>query len=325
MSIDKAPPAVLASLPIARSVASRGARIQLYDCNATGAQKWTVSNGAPVNHGSGAFLDATGQLPADGTRLQIWNCTNAANQIEATPGGFVAVPSGQHLDDPLKKDVAMRLVSAAENSSLDWRSQFAYVEDIGDGRGYTAGIVGFCSGTGDLLELVEAYAAAQPSNVLARYLPALRSANGTASHEGLDPDFPADWRTAAADPVFQLAQETERDRVYFTPAVRDGKADGVRALGQFAYYDAAVMHGYEGMLTIRDRALRRVLPPIAGGDECAWLGAFLDERVAEMKTEQAHSDTSRVDTAQRVFLADGNVDLNPPLAFTVYGEVFRIG
>ena len=284
-----------------------------------------MSNGAPVNHGPGTCLDDAGRRSADGTRLLIWTCTNAASQIEATPGGFAAVPAGQDLDDPLKKDVAMRLVSAAENSSLDWRSQFAYVEDIGDGRGYTAGIVGFCSGTGDMLELVEAYAVAKPSNVLAKYLPALRAANGTASRAGLDPGFAGDWRIAAADPVFQLAQETERDRVYFAPAVRDGKADGVRALGQFAYYDAAVMHGHAGMRTIRGRALRRALPPARGGDECAWLGAFLDERVAEMKTEVAHSDTSRVDTAQRVFLADGNVDLNPPLAFAVYGEPFRIG
>ena len=57
----------------------------------------------------------------------------------------------------------------------------------------------------------------------------------------------------------------------------------------------------------------------------AWLHAFLDARVAEMKTEEAHSDTTRVDTAQRVFLNNGNLDLNTPLVFAVYGEQFRIG
>jgi len=65
------------------------------------------------------------------------------------------------------QDVAMQIVSAAENSSLDWRAQLRYLEDIHDGRGYTAGIIGFCSGTGDMLELVEAYTAAKPGNVLA--------------------------------------------------------------------------------------------------------------------------------------------------------------
>ncbi|WIM99607.1 chitosanase [Actinoplanes oblitus] len=233
--------------------------------------------------------------------------------------------TAKNLDDPVKKDIAMQIVSAAENSSLNWRAQFAYIEDIDDGRGYTAGIIGFCSGTGDMLELVESYTATKPSNVLAKYLPALRRVNGTDSHSGLDPNFTRDWRKAATDPVFQAAQEAERDRVYFNPSVRDGKADGVRALGQFAYYDAAVMHGYEGMRAIRNRALRKAKPPAQGGDERTWLNAFLNERVAEMKKEEAHSDTSRVDTAQRVFLNKGNFDLNTPLDFKVYGDPFHIG
>ena len=176
-----------------------------------------------------------------------------------------------------------------------------------------------------MLEHVEAYTADRPGNVLAEYLPALRAVDGTESHAGLDPDYPRDWRTAAADPAFQAAQEKERDRVYFNPSVRDGRNDGVRALGQFAYYDAAVMHGYEGMRAIRGRALQKAKPPAQGGDERAWLTAFLDERVTEMRKEEAHSDTTRVDTAQRRFLDSGNFDLATPLSFAVYGEAFRIG
>ncbi len=135
------------------------------------------------------------------------------------------------LFDPHKKDIAMQLVSSAENSSLDWRAQYAYIEDIGDGRGYTAGIIGFCSGTGDMLELVELYTSRVPGNVLAKYLPALRNVNGTDSHAGLDPAFAADWRTAARDAAFQRAQNDERDRVYFNPSVNQAKADGLHALG----------------------------------------------------------------------------------------------
>jgi len=318
-------------MDVADGSTTNGAKIQLYDCNATGAQKWTVSNGALVNSGSGKCLDVTGKSSANGTRLQIWTCTNASNQTWSVSGGTTptnpatSAPSGKNLDDPAKKEVAMEIVSAAENSSLDWRAQFAYIEDIGDGRGYTAGIIGFCSGTGDMLELVQAYTNTKPSNVLAKYLPALRNVNGTDSHTGLDPNFTKDWKTAAADPVFQAAQEAERDRVYFNPSVADGKADGVRALGQFAYYDASVMHGYDGMRAIRSRALAKAKPPAQGGDEKTWLNAFLDERVVEMKKEEAHSDTSRVDTAQRVFLNNGNFDLNTPLDFKVYGDPYHIG
>ena len=310
---------------------TNGAKIQLYDCNATGAQKWTVNNGALVNAGSGKCLDVTDKSTANGARLQIWTCGNSANQTWTMPGGSTptspptSAPSGKNLDDPAKKDVAMQIVSAAENSSLDWRAQFSYIEDIGDGRGYTAGIIGFCSGTGDMLELVEAYTNTKPSNVLAKYLPALRNVNGTDSHNGLDPNFTRDWKTAAADSVFKAAQEAERDRVYFNPSVRDGKSDGVRALGQFAYYDASVVHGYEGMRSIRSRALAKAKPPAQGGDERTWLNAFMDERVVEMKKEEAHSDVSRIDTAQRVFLNNGNFDLNTPLDFKVYGDSYHIG
>ncbi|MFD0056530.1 chitosanase [Streptomyces sp. NPDC127168] len=257
-------------------------------------------------------------------------CASLATVPLLTPSRATAASvRAAGLDDPAKKEIAMQLVSSAENSSLDWKAQYQYIEDIGDGRGYTAGIIGFCSGTGDMLDLVELYSDRSPGNVLARYLPALRQVDGSDSHEGLDPGYPDDWRRAAGDPAFRGAQDDERDRVYFDPAVRQGKADGLRALGQFAYYDAIVMHGGGGdplsFGSIRERALGRARPPAQGGDEVAYLHAFLDERVWAMRQEEAHSDTSRVDTAQRVFLDQGNLDLDPPLDWQVYGDSYHIG
>ncbi|WP_222598209.1 chitosanase [Lentzea tibetensis] len=237
--------------------------------------------------------------------------------------------SAADLAEPRKKDIAMQIVSSAENSTLDWRGQFGYIEDIKDGRGYTAGIIGFCSGTGDMLELVELYQRRKPvANVLEKYLPALRKVNGTSSHAGLDPTFTTDWKTAAKDWIFQNSQESERDRVYFNPAVTAAKLDGLRALGQFAYYDTFVVHGNGDDRTsfnaIRSRALAKAKPPTQGGDETTWLNAYLDARVWAMKQEPAHADTSRIDTAQRVFLKNGNLDLNTPLRWKVYGESYEI-
>ncbi|MFC9294701.1 chitosanase [Streptomyces sp. NPDC057011] len=233
------------------------------------------------------------------------------------------------LDDPAKKEIAMQIVSSAENSSLDWKAQYKYIEDIDDGRGYTAGIIGFCSGTGDMLDLVEYYTQVKPGNVLAKYLPALRKVDGTDSHAGLDPNFTKDWAKAAQDGEFRKAQDHERDRVYFNPAVKQGKSDGVGTLGQFIYYDAIVMHGdgtdSTSFRNIRKRALSKAKPPSQGGNETTWLNAFLDARVWAMKQEEAHSDTSRVDTAQRVFLKKGNLDLHTPLDWKVYGDSFHIG
>ncbi|MDW6058766.1 chitosanase [Streptomyces sp. FXJ1.4098] len=234
----------------------------------------------------------------------------------------------KNLDDPAKKEIAMKLVSSAENSSLDWRAQFKYIEDIDDGRGYTAGIIGFCSGTGDMLELVEYYTQVKPGNVLAKYLPALREVDGSDSHDGLDPNFTKDWKKAAEDKAFQDAQEHERDRVYFNPSVNQGKADGIGTLGQFIYYDAIVMHGpgdskysFGG---IRKTAMSKAKTPAQGGDEKTYLNAFLDARKKAMQSEEAHSDTSRVDTEQRKFLNEGNLGLEPPLKWKVYGDPFEI-
>ncbi|MCC0094887.1 chitosanase [Streptomyces flavotricini] len=251
----------------------------------------------------------------------------ASAPASASPAAVPAKAVG--LDDPAKKDIAMQIVSSAENSSLDWKAQYKYIEDIDDGRGYTAGIIGFCSGTGDMLDLVEYYTDVKPGNVLAKYLPALRKVDGTDSHSGLDPNFTKDWAKAAQDTEFKKAQDHERDRVYFNPAVNQGKSDGVGTLGQFMYYDAIVMHGNGGDSTsfrnIRKRALSKAKPPAQGGNETTWLNAFLDARVWAMKQEEAHSDTSRVDTAQRVFLKKGNLNLNTPLDWKVYGDSFHIG
>ncbi|MBT0772577.1 chitosanase [Kineosporia sp. J2-2] len=252
--------------------------------------------------------------------------TTSVGSAQATPSNRPATVTSQaaaaDLDSPQKKEIAMQLVSSAENSSLDWRAQYGYIEDIDDGRGYTGGIIGFTSGTHDMLELVEAYTDDHPDNGLAGYLPALRAVDGTDSHQGLGTAFEQAWKAEAEVTAFQQAQDSERDRVYFDPAVQQARADGLRALGQFIYYDAIVMHGpgeddvsFGG---IRRTALEQAAPPSEGGDETAYLNAFLDARKAAMLTEEAHSETGRVDTEQRKFLREGNLDLDPPLRWTVY-------
>jgi hypothetical protein len=233
-------------------------------------------------------------------------------------------PARNDLADPAKKEVAMQLLSSAENSSLDWRAQYAYIQDIGDGRGYTAGIVGFCSGTGDMLHLVERYQKLAPGNRLSKYLPALRDVNGGDSHDGLDPGFTGDWKAAAGDRLFQQAQDAERDAMYFNPALTAAHQDGLRPLGQFAYFDATVMHGADGLARLRRQAAAVARPPAQGGDEVAYLSAFLDARVTLMKSEEAHHNTTRVDTEQRVFLDQRNLDLTLPLSWKVYSTPFSI-
>ncbi|MET9495294.1 chitosanase [Streptomyces sp. NPDC006552] len=257
-----------------------------------------------------------------------WLATAAVACRSSEPAP-AAGAGGAGLAAPDKKELAQELVSSAENSTLDWRGQYGYVEDIGDGQGYTAGIIGFCTGTHDLLTLVEHYTKAHPDNGLARYLPALREVDGTDSHAGLDPGFPAAWKAEAKVAAFRAAQDEERDRTYFDPAVRRAERDGLGTLGQFIYYDAMVMHGPgtgpDGFYGLRTRAMKEADTPAEGGDETAYLDIFLDGRRALMKSQRAHRDTSRLDTAQRRFLYDGNLSLRTPLTWRVYGETYRVG
>ncbi|MET9104194.1 MULTISPECIES: chitosanase [Streptomyces] len=250
-----------------------------------------------------------------------------AEQERAADDKLIAsLPPG--LAAPAKKTLAQQLVSSAENSTLDWRDTFGRIEDLGDGQGYTAGVIGFCTGTNDLLTLVERYTADHPDNGLARYLPALRAVDGTDSHEGLDPGFTAAWRAEAEQPAFRRAQLAERDRAYFEPAVRLAKLDGLGTLGQFVYFDAMVFHGpgidADGFYVLRERALHKADSPARGGSETTYLDAFLDVRRAAMREKNPGTDTSRVDTAQRRFLDDGNLDLSTPLRWQMYGETYRV-
>jgi chitosanase len=238
-------------------------------------------------------------------------------------------PQASDLYDPAKKEIAMQLVSSAENSSTDWRAQYAYIEDIGDNRGYTAGIIGFTSGTGDMLKVVQYYILLRPdNNVLAKYVPALQKVVGTPLHDGLDPTFVVDWKTAANDPLFHQAQDHIRDEMYFDPAVTKAKSDGLGPLGQFIYFDAIVMHGPgngpNSFSGIRAAALTNARPPSQGGDEVVYLKAFLDARKASMLTDPDRFDTSRIDTEQRLFLEQGNLGLNLPLNWQTYGDHFSI-
>ncbi|WP_327122182.1 chitosanase [Streptomyces sp. NBC_01341] len=244
----------------------------------------------------------------------------SAERIASLPPGLAA---------PAMKETASRLVSSAEASTLDWRSRYGAIDDIGDGTGYTAGIIGFCSGTNDMLQLVESYTEGHPDNPLARFLPALREVDGSDSHEGLDPGFTDAWREAADDPAFRKAQDRTRDRLYFEPAVRLAKLDGLGTLGQFVYYDAMVLHGpgvgADGFYGIRDAAMASADTVAEGGDEKAYLNAFLDESRSAIKARKVQRDTTRIDTAQRVFLREGNLGLEKPLVWQVYGETFRMG
>jgi len=249
-----------------------------------------------------------------------------------------ALPDGRSgsagLTDPQTKLRAARIVSTFENSTTD--IQYGYAEDIADGRGITAGMAGFTSGTGDLQEVVGRYAQQRPASALADYLPALKRVNGSDSTVGLD-GFPQVWKqTSETDPLLNQIQDQVADELYFQPAMKRARQLGVgSALGQLIVWDTIVQHGEgdpkedpDGLPAIANEVVAEY--GTVAGNEAAWLADFLRVRrghllnPADPSTRDAWRDSvSRVDALQSI-LDTGNLDLRPPLAWDVYGDHFAL-
>ncbi|WP_405764517.1 ricin-type beta-trefoil lectin domain protein [Streptomyces sp. NBC_00080] len=64
---------------IAGAATANGTAVQLYDCNGSAAQQWTVSEDGTIR-ALGKCLDVTSGGTADGTRTQLWDCNGSAAQ-----------------------------------------------------------------------------------------------------------------------------------------------------------------------------------------------------------------------------------------------------
>jgi hypothetical protein len=76
-----------------------GTKIQLFTCNNTAAQTWTVTAGSTVK-ALGKCLDVAGGATANGTKVQLWTCNGSAAQTWAADAdGSLRNPrSGRCLD-----------------------------------------------------------------------------------------------------------------------------------------------------------------------------------------------------------------------------------
>ncbi|MBY8876286.1 RICIN domain-containing protein [Actinacidiphila acidipaludis] len=67
-------------LDVVGNATANGSPVDLWTCHGGGNQQWTVSNGTLVNPASGRCLDVPGFNTANGTALEIWDCNGGANQ-----------------------------------------------------------------------------------------------------------------------------------------------------------------------------------------------------------------------------------------------------
>jgi hypothetical protein len=77
---------------------ANGAAVQLYDCNGTGAQTWTVASDGSLQ-ALGKCMDATGAGTANGTKIQLYDCNGTGAQKWHKSGStLVNDNSGRCLD-----------------------------------------------------------------------------------------------------------------------------------------------------------------------------------------------------------------------------------
>jgi len=84
---------------IASAATANGTAIQLYDCNGTAAQTWTVASDGSIK-GLGKCLDVTAAGTANGTTIQLYDCngTGAQQWAKGTNNTLVNPASGRCLD-----------------------------------------------------------------------------------------------------------------------------------------------------------------------------------------------------------------------------------
>ncbi|KAJ2061127.1 hypothetical protein GGI17_003307 [Coemansia sp. S146] len=199
------------------------------------------------------------------------------------------------------KMLALQVTNVYENG--DTVFHYDYCEDLKDGRGFTAGIAGFCTGTGDALELVNAYHKltggkddmSQFDATMTKY-----AASNSDSTTGLS-NYCAVWKKLGnGDAKFRQAQDTIRDQMYFAPAMAQAKILGLKTtIAQAQLYDTAIEHGAgddaDGLKSLIKRTNEKVTADVAGTsgstlnvnghkiDEIAWLNLFLVVRTDDLE------------------------------------------
>jgi non-reducing end alpha-L-arabinofuranosidase len=85
-----------------------GTKVELWDCNGVGGQKWIQqADGSLKNPQSGRCLDAPSGNTANGTRLQIYDCNGTAAQKFSVKGGGTIIGPGNKCVDVAADDTGV--------------------------------------------------------------------------------------------------------------------------------------------------------------------------------------------------------------------------
>ena len=206
--------------------------------------------------------------------------------------------------------VGRELTSVWENDTPELA--YGYAENIHDGRGYTSGYVGFCTGTGDAIQVVDCYdkrRSAAEGNEMSKYVPALVAINDAFEATGQDQgdtskldaigNWVKDWETSATTAAtrgdFHACQDQVVTLLYDQPSVQAAEARGLStALGRAALYDTWINQGGVGGAALAaqtDSALGLKGKIGSTITEDAWLKKFLELRLAVLAGDSTWKDS----------------------------------
>ena len=299
---------------------------------------WSISSAATIGQadvdgtGSVSYIPAANAFGVDSFIVEVSDGTLSDTVIF----NFTLNQINGSVFTPEQRNIADQIISVFENNTPV--IQYSYAENLGDGRGITAGRAGFTSATSDMLEVIERYTEISPANSLAAYLPRLRELDETnsGSTQGLEGLVEIWAETATNDEVFRNVQDDVVDDYYYTPATVRAETPGVSLpLTLLNLYDAAIQHGDgddpDGLLAMINRTSNNVGgTPADGISEEAWLVEFMSIRRSVLlnphnhETQQVWAESvGRVDTLVDLY-ENNKFYLTPPIEINTWGTAFSI-
>jgi chitosanase len=200
-----------------------------------------MRNTPPTHNSRRAFLKGSFCMAGGLLCLGHGVRTASGKAIDITTKAALG-PAGATLRDPASAALAARIKAISNIFEVGGPlPDYRYVEDLGDGRGYTVTNYGFCTGTGEVAELIKDYMKVVPDTRLKHYLALMPPA---VDSEGTPAGFPADWRREIDAGHLAGICDDEADKLFYRPAMKAATAAGVRSpIGRLVFYDTLIQHG----------------------------------------------------------------------------------
>ncbi len=212
---------------------------------------------------------------------------------------------------PFQTGLIHMLEAMGENDTTDYDSEYSYIQNIKDGRGYTIGTVGFCTGTGDFIVVARCLNDLEPSNLLAKYWPGLVAIDDAfykldANNADTSPvdklgSFVADVTSAGTnDKTYRACQDTMADADYLDTALQHAQERGLKGALTIGFlYDTELNFGDQddpngggGGDHGDEEGGRRLWPGRPHGLHRLALGGEPLARVRDQRTDDRHGDRS---------------------------------